>query len=165
MQLLTPIPTEVTELYTHGSRSLFSVRLHALYPRPSACLLTGLRASFPCTCLTAECRDADSAVFFATLYRTIQLYRRTVFEEALSLITVIMRDGKWFISEGLRVALSRIPQTDHTITFAGDGAFVICSILATHLPYVSSALMFGGSGLTYTPQVSCILPPSLFLIY
>ncbi|RPD65341.1 hypothetical protein L226DRAFT_531073 [Lentinus tigrinus ALCF2SS1-7] len=35
----------------------------------------------------------DSAVFFATLYRTIQLYRRTIIGEALSLITVIMRDG------------------------------------------------------------------------
>ncbi|KAL7284291.1 hypothetical protein ACG7TL_001574 [Trametes sanguinea] len=36
---------------------------------------------------------ADSAVFFATLYRTITLYRRTLIGEALSLITVIMRDG------------------------------------------------------------------------
>ncbi|KAI9067814.1 hypothetical protein FKP32DRAFT_226433 [Trametes sanguinea] len=35
----------------------------------------------------------DSAVFFATLYRTITLYRRTLIGEALSLITVIMRDG------------------------------------------------------------------------
>ncbi|KAI0646175.1 hypothetical protein C8Q79DRAFT_961341 [Trametes meyenii] len=35
----------------------------------------------------------DSVVFFATLYRTIQLYRRTLIGEALSLITVIMRDG------------------------------------------------------------------------
>ncbi|RDX46609.1 hypothetical protein OH76DRAFT_821368 [Lentinus brumalis] len=35
----------------------------------------------------------DSAVFFATLYRTLQLYRRTMIGEALSLITVIMRDG------------------------------------------------------------------------
>ncbi|KAI0685273.1 hypothetical protein C8T65DRAFT_701627 [Cerioporus squamosus] len=35
----------------------------------------------------------DSAVFFATLYRTLQLYRRTIIGEALSLITVIMRDG------------------------------------------------------------------------
>ncbi|TBU55118.1 hypothetical protein BD310DRAFT_714735 [Dichomitus squalens] len=35
----------------------------------------------------------DSCVFFATLYRTIQLYRRTVFGEARSLITVVMRDG------------------------------------------------------------------------
>ncbi|KAI1798334.1 hypothetical protein LXA43DRAFT_23672 [Ganoderma leucocontextum] len=35
----------------------------------------------------------DSFVFFATLYRTIQLYRRTLIGQALSLITVIMRDG------------------------------------------------------------------------
>ncbi|KAI0826983.1 hypothetical protein BC628DRAFT_1319159, partial [Trametes gibbosa] len=35
----------------------------------------------------------DSVVFFATLYRTITLYRRTLIGEALSLITVIMRDG------------------------------------------------------------------------
>ncbi|EIW55879.1 uncharacterized protein TRAVEDRAFT_22290 [Trametes versicolor FP-101664 SS1] len=35
----------------------------------------------------------DSVVFFATLYRTIQLYRRTVIGEAQSLITIIMRDG------------------------------------------------------------------------
>ncbi|KAI0325783.1 hypothetical protein GY45DRAFT_1329804 [Cubamyces sp. BRFM 1775] len=35
----------------------------------------------------------DSVVFFATLYRTVTLYRRTLIGEALSLITVIMRDG------------------------------------------------------------------------
>ncbi|KAH9849633.1 hypothetical protein C2E23DRAFT_888117 [Lenzites betulinus] len=35
----------------------------------------------------------DSVVFFATLYRTIQLYRRTMIGDAQSLITIIMRDG------------------------------------------------------------------------
>ncbi|KAI8986818.1 hypothetical protein BD414DRAFT_487124 [Trametes punicea] len=35
----------------------------------------------------------DSVVFFATLYRTITLYRRTVIGDAQSLITIIMRDG------------------------------------------------------------------------
>ncbi|KAH9852435.1 hypothetical protein C2E23DRAFT_730893 [Lenzites betulinus] len=35
----------------------------------------------------------DTAVFFATLYRTIELYRLTVIGQAQSLITIIMRDG------------------------------------------------------------------------
>ncbi|OCH91426.1 hypothetical protein OBBRIDRAFT_792257 [Obba rivulosa] len=35
----------------------------------------------------------DSAVFFATLYRTLSLYRSTHISEAQSLIGVIMRDG------------------------------------------------------------------------
>ena len=38
---------------------------------------------------------ADSVIFFATIYRTITLYRRTVIGEAQSLITVIMRDGEY----------------------------------------------------------------------
>ncbi|KAH9918705.1 uncharacterized protein BXZ73DRAFT_105103 [Epithele typhae] len=40
----------------------------------------------------------DSCVFFATLYRTIQLYRRTMIGEAQSLITVIMRDGVMYFA-------------------------------------------------------------------
>ncbi|KAI0358794.1 hypothetical protein OH77DRAFT_1105488 [Trametes cingulata] len=35
----------------------------------------------------------DSLVFIATLYRTLELYRRTVIGETQSLITIIMRDG------------------------------------------------------------------------
>ncbi|KAI0325781.1 hypothetical protein GY45DRAFT_197631 [Cubamyces sp. BRFM 1775] len=40
----------------------------------------------------------DSVIFFATIYRTITLYRRTVIGEAQSLITVIMRDGVMYFT-------------------------------------------------------------------
>ncbi|OBZ78450.1 hypothetical protein A0H81_02143 [Grifola frondosa] len=65
-----------------------------LPPGLVGCILTGKSASGKRFVYTWVAELVfDSSVFFATLYRTIYLYRRTYFHEALSLIAVIMRDG------------------------------------------------------------------------
>ncbi|KAI0746632.1 hypothetical protein C8Q80DRAFT_1354782 [Daedaleopsis nitida] len=79
----------------------------------------------------------DSAVFFATLYRTIQLYRRTIIGEALSLITVIMRDGIMyfaaiFVSNLVTVLIFVVTQPDLKVINASFST-LITSLMVSRL--------------------------------
>ncbi|KAI0635028.1 hypothetical protein C8Q77DRAFT_1072359 [Trametes polyzona] len=93
---------EVLKIFTATAVGIiFILRLYSIYSKKSI-ILYGFGTLLVCmlavkiwafTDGTMLELPPDSVVFFATLYRTIQLYRRTLIGEALSLITVIMRDG------------------------------------------------------------------------
>ncbi|KAI0765097.1 hypothetical protein C8Q74DRAFT_1286150 [Fomes fomentarius] len=83
-------------IYTWVAELVFGMDIY-LFSSSSYCARTPLTICIwlrsPLRAILCATIVTDSAVFFATLYRTIQLYRRTIIGEALSLIAVIMRDG------------------------------------------------------------------------
>ena len=107
--LTSSLRTGATGSCILGSQSLSSVTISFHRSHRRSIVLTDCStllfplSSSPCSrqcialrmCLwDAFVPNTDSCVFFATLYRTIQLYKRTIIGEALSLIAVIMRDGE-----------------------------------------------------------------------